>query len=396
MNTVAGSGHSTHEDTGPAVKAAVQQALGALGGQRPGYGLVFASPRHAMRDVIYAAAAATPRTDIIGCASAGEITERGLSHDGVAVLLVTDDGAHCRELVYTQRLSTALDAATSAITQGLRTAQERGAKQGFGRTNSVLLVDGLGGQGEPLLRAMRDATEPWHHIVGGAAGDNGEFKATPVATNRDGAHTDAAAVLHFVSRNPWGIGVGHGLKPRSNIMRVTRAKGNIVHEIDGRPAFETYRDYAQGLGIEIAANNAGEFMINHELGVYWFERLDRARAPIAVNEDGSLVCAAEIDEGSKVCIIDGQQDDLVEAAREAAKEAAYHLEGREAAAVLMFDCICRGTILKDNFNREVEAVAEVFPGVPIAGFLTYGEIARYKGPFNSWHNTTAVIAAIPK
>ncbi len=94
--------------------------------------------------------------------------------------------------------------------------------------------------------------------------------------------------------------------------------------------------------------------------------------------------------------MDGQQADLVEAAREAAHESKNHLEGREAAAVLMFDCICRGTILKENFNKEVEAVAEVFPGVPIAGFLTYGEIARYKGPFNSWHNTTAVIAAIPR
>jgi hypothetical protein len=38
----------------------------------------------------------------------------------------------------------------------------------------------------------------------------------------------------------------------------------------------------------------------------------------------------------------------------------------------------------------------VVPGTPIAGFLTYGEIARYSGRLDGWHNTTAVVAAIPK
>ena len=273
---------------------------------------------------------------------------------------------------------------------------DRGAARGFGRTHSVLLVDGLGGSGEPLLRAMQEASDPWHHIVGGAAGDDGMFKATHVGTSRDGAHNDAAVVLNFVGRNPWGIGIGQGLTPRSKVMRVTRAEGNVLYEIDGQPAFDVYRNYARDIGTELTRENAGEFMINHELGIYWFERLDRARAPIAVNDDGSLVCAAEIGEQTKISIVDGQRDDLVTAAREAAQEAKKHLEGREAAAVLMFDCICRGTILKDDFHREIKAVAEVFPYVPIAGFLTYGEIARYKGPFNSWHNTTAVIAAIPR
>jgi hypothetical protein len=52
-------------------------------------------------------------------------------------------------------------------------------------------------------------------------------------------------------------------------------------------------------------------------------------------------------------------------------------------------------ILQDAFQREVEAVGRVFPNVPIAGFLTYGEIARFRGKLDGWHNSTAVVAAIP-
>jgi hypothetical protein len=62
----------------------------------------------------------------------------------------------------------------------------------------------------------------------------------------------------------------------------------------------------------------------------------------------------------------------------------------------VFDCICRSTILKEDFDREINAVREVFPDEPIAGFLAYGEVARYKARFNAWHNTTGAIAAIPR
>ncbi len=87
---------------------------------------------------------------------------------------------------------------------------------------------------------------------------------------------------------------------------------------------------------------------------------------------------------------------MVEAARSAAIEAKEHLGTSEAAGVLLFDCVCRGMILGDGFDREVEAVRSVFGDVPMSGFLTYGEIARYRGRLDGWHNATAVVVAIPK
>jgi hypothetical protein len=178
-------------------------------------------------------------------------------------------------------------------------------------------------------------------------------------------------------------------------MTVTRAERNVVFEIDGRPAFDVYRDYAKERGVTLTRENAGPFLMNNELGVYFLSHLQRARAPLAVGADGSLTCAAEIASGSSVSILDGKRDDLVAAAKNAAKEALDRLGNARPAGVLLFDCICRGTILDNAFQREIDAVRGVFPGVPIAGFLTYGEIARYKGKLEGWHNTTAVVAAIP-
>jgi methyl-accepting chemotaxis protein len=176
---------------------------------------------------------------------------------------------------------------------------------------------------------------------------------------------------------------------------VTRASGNVVRQIDGRPAFDVYKDYAAGRGVKLTAENAGPFLIANELGIFVFDEPRRARTPLSVGADGSLTCAAEIHEGATVSILDGEPTSMVEAARRAALEAQKNLGGARAAGVLLFDCVCRGMILNSHFGREIEAVRSVFPDVPVTGLLTYGEIARFKGRLDGWHNTTAVVAAIP-
>jgi hypothetical protein len=137
-------------------------------------------------------------------------------------------------------------------------------------------------------------------------------------------------------------------------------------------------------------------MIANELGIHFFDKVSRARAPLSAGADGSLTCAAAIPEGAMISILDGDPDSMVSAASSAAEEAKEHLEGASAAGVLVFDCVCRGMILKDAFQREIDAVRAIFGDVPVAGFLTYGEIARYQGRLEGWHNTTAVVVAIPK
>jgi hypothetical protein len=114
-----------------------------------------------------------------------------------------------------------------------------------------------------------------------------------------------------------------------------------------------------------------------------------------VGSDGSVTCAAEVERGRFVCILDGEPDNLVAAAEQAARNAREQLKGTPAAAVLLFDCVCRGMILGAEFGREIEAVQSVFPGTPVAGFNTYGEIARFAQRLDGWHNATAVVVAIP-
>jgi hypothetical protein len=368
-------------------------ALEGLRGAEPSFGLVFASPSLPLAECLRSSAATARGARLIGCTTAGELNERGLIHGGVSVLLVSTDSLH---MAGTERgVGAAPAAAAHALCEGFQAFASSARQKGYVCSTTLTLVDGLCGSGERFLEAMVERTQALHLVVGGAAGDEGKFAATHVG-DPERAGTDIATALHVFTRTPWGVGIGHGLEPTTAKMRVTRAKGNVVYDIDGRPAFSVYEEHARQHGIALAPATAGEYLIANELGVLVAGKVTCARAPLSVGSDGSLTCAAEVPQGSFVAILDGRPDAMVSAARQAAEEALQHLQGQAPAGMLLFDSVWRGLILEDQFQREIDAVRGVMGEVPVAGFLTYGEIASYSGRIESWHNTTAVALAIPR
>ena len=388
-----GSGRSVGPDAKTASTEATRMALEGLAGTAPSFGFVFVSPALSLSECLRTAAGLAHGARLMGCTTAGEFNERGLIHGGVAVLLVATDSPHV--LKTGRGVGAAPASVAKALCDGFHAAASSARQKGFVCSTTVTLVDGLSGAGERFVDSMVENTQALHQVVGGAAGDEGKFAATEVGEpERTG--TDMAAALHLFTRNPWGVGIGHGLEPTTARMRVTKAKGNVVQEIDGRPAFAVYQSHARERGIVLSPESAGEYLIANELGILVAGKVTRARAPLSVGKDGSLSCAAEVPQGAHVAILDGRPDAMVAAAREAAEEALQHLQGQTPAGVLVFDCVCRGLILKQGFQREIDAVREVMGEVPVAGFLTYGEIASYSGRIESWHNTTAVVLAIPR
>lgn len=393
MKNVTGSGQATSAVGATAATEATRAALGQLGGAQPSFGFVFASPSFPLADCLRAARAAANGAEIAGCTTAGEFTERGLIHGGVAVFLVASEAQHHATMA--SGLAQTPDRVAGELCHDFGAHFQAARSKGLFCSTTVALVDGLSGAGERFVESIVDNTMALHQVVGGAAGDEGKFKATQVGRAGEAA-SDAATTLHVFSNAPWGIGIGHGLGSTTARMRVTRAAGNVVYEIEGRPAFDVYLDHARERGVKLEPKAAGEYLINNELGILAGGNVSRARAPLSVGKDGSLTCAAEVPMGSFVCILDSKPDAMVEAASAAAQEAVANLQGRKPAGVLLFDCICRGFILKDQFQREIDAVRTAAGGVPVAGFLTYGEIASYSGRVESWHNATAVALAIPE
>jgi hypothetical protein len=62
--------------------------------------------------------------------------------------------------------------------------------------------------------------------------------------------------------------------------------------------------------------------------------------------------------------------------------------------MIAFDCVARRAVLGEGGIRsEIDRLAAMAPGAPVAGFYTYGEFARIRGA-RGFHNQTLVVLAI--
>jgi hypothetical protein len=392
MSTSMATGSSILSQTEAAVKAVLRTSQASLTG-KPSVGILFASPKHDLKRALAIAAETLPGTPLVGCSTAGEISERGFTHGGMAATLIASDDMACA-IKTASGISRDHAKAAQTLCSDLESLARSSAERGLGHSTTVLLADTLTSPAEWLVNSMRKLGKPHHRIVGGAPADDGALQKTwcGVPGNVD---VDAAAALHLFTRNAWGIGVEHGLRPVTQKKTVTKASGPVIQEIDGKPAYQMFEDYIRENNLKVPPDKRMEFVIRNELGVFFLDDVCKVRAIHQVRDDGALVSTGEIPPGSSICIVTSDSEALIAASKRAAQEARNSLKGAKAAGVLVFSCFCRTLILGNEFKREVEVIRDVFPDTPIAGFVTYGEIARFSGRLDGYHNTTVVVAAIP-
>jgi hypothetical protein len=92
--------------------------------------------------------------------------------------------------------------------------------------------------------------------------------------------------------------------------------------------------------------------------------------------------------------MEGDDASVLSATDEACGDALASLDGHAPLGMIAFDCVARrGVLGDDGIQAEVARVAEHGNGAPVAGFYTYGEIARTQG-VSGFHNQTLVVLAL--
>lgn len=391
MDTVCASGAAASSDTGDAVRRAVGLARDGLGAAGASMGIVFASARHPLEEVLEAASHIVP-VPWIGASTAGETTNDGLTRGGVSVMLFSwGDASH--RLSDALPLEGDLTELAGALCAGYEPLADSALIRSWEHAVTIVFGDGLSPRFERVVTEIRRATQMRHTVVGGGAGDDDRLERTFVGSNGRALEGGAVA-LHVVSKRPWGVGIGQGVRPCSPRMTVTRADGHLVHELDGRPALDVYRQHTNARAEDVSADKWAAFLLRNELGIYFFDDIVRVRAGLGIQGD-SIAFAGEVPEGSVVAIVRGEPEELIEAARQAAEDAKAEVEG-QIAGVLLISCVTRRLVLGDRYPEELRAVSDTFGrDVPLAGFLSYGEVARVRGKFDGYHNHTVVVVAIP-
>ncbi len=385
IRTALGRGPSAIDDVRTELHAADNAQLPVLV-------CVFASAAFSLQEALQTLQQQWPTATIIGASSAGEFTETAETGQAISAWAVWGDFQ-----------------AQAAMATDLKAAPEDAVMHLGGKLNKqfpeyphrvgILLLDAMSGRGEEatlLAATLLGGDEPVR-LVGGAAGDDLAMEHTWVGIG-EVAREDAVVLAFLHGRHPFGIGVQHGHRAKSRPLTVTRATGNVVHELDGFPAWDVWRE-------EMKLLNPGvdfEPLTRNELTAYFFTHAAaltsgseiKVRSPLQRTEDGSLAFACGLPEGAVIRLTNSDVTQQLASARAAAEQARVQLGGRKPAGALVFDCICRKLILQESFGEAITAISETLGGAPVAGFETYGEIALDVSDLSGFHNSTTVVLAV--
>lgn len=252
----------------------------------------------------------------------------------------------------------------------------------------VIYVDGLSSRISSLVDGLFDVFGLEINYIGGGAGSL-SFVQKPCLFTNQGLIQDSAVLA--LMELQCGIGVSHGWESVGNTFKVTEVERNVIKSLDWKPAFEVYRQVVEEVsGQTFNDDNFFDIAKGYPFGINRAGSERIVRDPIALGDDGSMICVGELPPDSYVDILAGTTKGLISAAETAMQRGQDAFAGKTAVSALFIDCISRVLFLEDEFPLELEAVSA--SSLPFVGALTLGEIANSGDDYLEFYNKTAVIA----
>lgn len=337
--------------------------------------LAFAAPSYEARaDVWETIAAAFPLSRVVGCSTAGEIHGTAIHDDTLALAVARFE-----------RTDLALAVEPVARERSFECGVRLGEALARPDLRGVLLIaDGQDVNGSRLVEGLRSRVGDVP-ISGGLAGDGTRFKSTWVLGGGRARPGLASAIAFYGD----AIAIGHGSKGGWDKFgperRITRASGNVLYELDGRPALELYKSY---LGDLAAGLPATALLFPLAIRASRADGDQVVRTVLSHSEaEQSLTFAGDMPEGALAQLMRANFDRLVEAAGSAALSATTST----AKLCVAVSCVGRRLVLGERAEDETEAVGEALPGCSIVGFYSYGEICPTGAGDCRLHNQTMTL-----
>lgn len=341
-----------------------QATLEGIRAISPNFICLFFSPQHVDSAVLKNICSSFSSVPVIGCSTAGEISDSKMADHAISVLAVRFEKTKLKAV------AAKILSADNCYEQARTLGQELAAEDLAG---IFILSPGLNVNGSAITRGFASAVGPKVSISGGLAGDQTNFSKTYTLLNGEISENSLVAVGFYGQHIRIGTGSKGGWAPFGPARRVTKSDGNILYELDNKPALDLYKQY---LG-----DKADQLPYSGLLYPFSILEDDQSetgliRTILDVNhESKSLVLAGDMPEGKLVRLMHADVDQLIVGAENAAEEANLSEPGDVTSVALLVSCVGRKLVMADDVIEEVEAVQGVLgPCTRMAGFYSYGEI----------------------
>src|SRR5918993_3556869 len=240
MVTKAGVGMSRHHNPNVAGREAAEQALKEAGVGKPDFVFMFGSIGYDQHSLLQAVREVTRGAPLTGCSAAGTINGDAAdeSNFSIVVTVISSD-----ELHWTNGVATGLEDDPRAV--GKQVAQELLPHLSSDTIGLFVFPDGFTENFDHFIAGLEGnlPSERFLPMWGGGAANNFSQEEPTYQYCDDEVTTDGVsyALLSGEAQTAWAN--SHSLIPIGGERIVTRSKGNVIYEIDGKPATEVLKEY---------------------------------------------------------------------------------------------------------------------------------------------------------
>src|ERR671912_653491 len=240
MATTAGVGTSHHHNPNVAGREAAEQALKEADVEKPDFVFVFASIGYDQQSLLRAVRETTGGAPLTGCSAEGTINGDDADESNFSVVVTAISSEQLR---WRNGLVTGLSADPRAVGKGV--AKDLMPHLSAETIGLFVFPDGRVDNLYTFFAGLEDnlPSERFLPMWGGGANTsiNGEGPTYQYCDDEVISDGISYALLSGEAHAAWAI--SHTLIPIGGERKVTRSKGNVIYEIDGKPATEVLKEY---------------------------------------------------------------------------------------------------------------------------------------------------------
>ncbi len=398
MATKAGVGMSRHHNPNVAGREAAERALEKAGVDRPDFVFLFGSIGYDQLSLVRAVREITGGAPLTGCSAEGTINGDDADESNFSVVVTAISS---EELHWMNGLAAGLRA--DPRDAGKRVAQDLLPHLSAETIGLFVFPDGVSLSLEHFFGGLEGtlSSERFLPMWGGGAGNNYIFGEPTYQYCDDEVVSDGVSYALLSGRAQASWALSHSLIPIGGERKVTRSQGNVIYEIDGKPATEVLNEYlpegaladerdwsryAYSLAL---TSKAPSYMKDEEYIVRGVPQLNLT--------DGSVTVQTEVTEGTSVWFSSRDKEKVTAGLDRMAAQIKEQLGGAQPKLVFQFECSTRGKLMfreQEKLQLLKRLRQSVDPDVPWAGFYTEG---RELGPVekhNDPHLLTSVVLAL--
>lgn len=325
--------------------------------------------------------AAYPNAHLLGCSTSGEICDTQVLDDSLVATAVSFDYTHL------QNAHVKIDDVGDSFAAGEHLAKSLDKK---GLVHVFVLSDGLSVNGSDLVAGLAKHLPVNVSVTGGLSGDGARFQETLVFSGSEPERNVVVVLGLYGGRLKIGYGSSGGWDPFGPERLITRAKGNVLFELDGKSALELYKTY---LGEHATGLPATGLLFPLSIRTKHSEKAVVRTILSVSDKENSMTFAGDVPEGAYARFMKANSDRLIDGAAGAAKTSYEAVGSQSPDLAVLVSCVGRKLVLKQRTEEELEGVRDILGDQTVlTGFYSYGEIAPFApGTRSDLHNQTMTI-----